>query len=409
MDHPDGSRPSAWSHCSAIVAAAAMLLVASTAVAAAGIADSPGEWIWSFVRLRWAFFGPVLLGGYVFVLARGTRPRQVGLAVLLGLAALALLDARFGAPVPWLFKLLHAVGFVGAAGIALALPGAIARRREDQKEFVAACMALVWPSLALSLTTILHVTTSVLPLTADWFLFVFDGLLGAQPSFVVARAVRASFPLLLASAVAYQFLPVVLGLVAGRRLFARVGSDDVIVATLAVGTLGFLLYFLLPGIGPASAFGALFPGEDPVMLGDPVPMAGGATVRNAMPSLHTAWMVLAIWASRGDSVWVRLQAVVMTVLTLLGALALGEHYVIDFVAGVPVALAGAAAAGMLEGGMRTRWGVAVGAIAVTLSWFAIVRWGWPWTVDWPRVSWFLALSTAGGCLALGERWTRPSS
>ena len=68
------------------------------------------------------------------------------------------------------------------------------------------------------------------------------------------------------------------------------------------GPLGVLFYNMLPACGPAHIFGAAFPFHPPsiadVMHMNVVPvLLKGA--RNAIPSLHMAWVLLVWWNSRG--------------------------------------------------------------------------------------------------------------
>src|SRR5260370_30132630 len=60
--------------------------------------------------------------------------------------------------------------------------------------------------------------------------------------------------------------------------------------------------------------------------------------RNAIPSLHMAWVLLVWWNSRGLARWVRAIAMVFVVLTAMATLGTGEHYFIDLVVAFPFSL-----------------------------------------------------------------------
>ncbi len=74
------------------------------------------------------------------------------------------------------------------------------------------------------------------------------------------------------------------------------------------------------------------------VLAAPSPAVGPAWVgvvnapRNAMPSLHMTWALLALWYSPRRLLWASAVSVRLTALATVG---LGEHYLIDLAAAVP--------------------------------------------------------------------------
>jgi hypothetical protein len=60
--------------------------------------------------------------------------------------------------------------------------------------------------------------------------------------------------------------------------------------------------------------------------------------RNAIPSLHMAWVLLAWWYSRGLSWLERLIVLIFVVFTAFATLGTGEHWFIDLMVAFPFAL-----------------------------------------------------------------------
>jgi len=97
-----------------------------------------------------------------------------------------------------------------------------------------------------------------------------------------------------------------------------------------IGGFGFTLYHLFPVIGPASNFIGSYP--YPALFGhDPGP-------RNAMPSCHTAWVVMAFLTSRGMHWSIRAVIAVAAIGTMIATLGTGAHYLTDLVVACPFVL-----------------------------------------------------------------------
>jgi hypothetical protein len=112
-------------------------------------------------------------------------------------------------------------------------------------------------------------------------------------------------------------------------------------------------------------------------------------VRNAMPSLHTAWVLLVWWNSKGLARWIRAIAMVFVVLTIMATLGTGEHYFVDLVVAFPFALmvqalctyslpfsSGPRRAAFLFGTFVTLIWMAVLSFTVSIFWISPIL---PWT------------------------------
>jgi hypothetical protein len=181
----------------------------------------------------------------------------------------------------------------------------------------------------------------------------------------------------------------------------------VMLAFLVTGPLGVLFYNMLPACGPAHIFGAAFPFHPPsiadVMHMNVVPvLLKGA--RNAIPSLHMAWVLLVWWNSRGLACWIRAIALLFVVLTVMATLGTGEHYFIDLVVAFPFSLMVQALCSYSQpfrsGARRNAF---LFGTFVTLIWLALLS--FTTTIFWssPVLPWAMIVATVAPSILLWNR------
>ena len=179
---------------------------------------------------------------------------------------------------------------------------------------------------------------------------------------------------------------------------------SVFLGLFIAGPVAIVFYNLFPACGPIYLFGSRFP-FDPFsgqqlkeMLVQPTLISGA---RNAFPSLHLAWALLALWYAEGLSYWTKSFLVLFMMGTVLATLGLDEHYFIDLVAAFPFVL-------MIHAGcaLRLPWldrrrlmAVLSGALLI-LGWIALLRFGL--RIVWIShvVPWTLIGCTILSCMAL---------
>jgi hypothetical protein len=132
--------------------------------------------------------------------------------------------------------------------------------------------------------------------------------------------------------------------------------------------------------------------------------------RNAIPSLHLAWLVLLYWSAKGLSRGLRIFLGVYFALTLLATLGTGEHYFVDLVAGLPFALfIQALVSPGLKVAVSRRVIAASTGLGLTFGWLMLVRYAakamlvsraLPWglvavtiAAVWMMKSWYRAAPT----------------
>jgi hypothetical protein len=254
-----------------------------------------------------------------------------------------------------------------------------AQERRKTYAVLAPAAALVF--FVLSAQRALSLANLLYPKTYDLYLYLFDGSFGFQPSFLAGKAMAASNILRIAAALTYVSLPVVMALVYALRLpkDAEHPSWDLISLFLLAGLGGWALYNIVPGTGPVYVFTMDFPLR-PLpyhslhrLLLDQIPVSTDIP-RNAIPSLHMAWVVLLYWNAKRLSKTLRIFLAAYTALTVLSTMGTGEHYFVDLVAAVPFALFVQSVVSPDAKAVPTRRAAAaVSGIALTLAWLMLVR------------------------------------
>ena len=237
--------------------------------------------------------------------------------------------------------------------------------------------------LALNLTIATH--SRVL----DSYLYIFDGSLGFQPSFLLGRLLLRYRLLAEVIRTAYFALPVFIGLACAGYLRCRTPWRPLAILASA-GVLGYVLYFVFPATGPLYVAGASFPNSPhpfaTLSQVHPHPIALSVPVaRNAIPSLHMAWALLLWFNSRPFSRTVRALALAYVLVTIVGTLGTGEHYLADLVVAVPFSVA--VEGGWTQGQAIHRNALTAAAASLTLLWLALLRYGSNLFLASPAVPW----------------------
>lgn len=237
------------------------------------------------------------------------------------------------------------------------------------------------------------------PTVLDLYLYSFDASMHIQPAFVMGQWFARFRSFAEASEIVYIALPVAIGLTfAGCVKRDRENAVPAVVAFLITGPIGACFYTLFPALGPAHIFlnkfpwGALTVHQAQNLFLEPLTLAGP---RNAIPSLHAAWIFLVFWYARKLSLTERIVAGGFVFFTLCATLGTGEHYLVDLIVAVPFTVLILGVAQILCGrGQRGAWGAALYGLVTTLVWFGLLRYGA--RVFWasPLVPWAASLLTA---------------
>jgi len=260
-------------------------------------------------------------------------------------------------------------------------------------------------------SSLLDLTEKLHPRTLDLFLYYFDGSLGVQASFLLGRTFIHWMWLREISLIFYIGLPIPLTLVYVRHLLNKGRHALPIIAVfLITGPVGVIFYNLFPAAGPLHIFGQQFPfsplseAQLSHLVLQPTPLHA---LRNAIPSLHMTWVLLAWWNSKGLSRVTRILAFLFLFFTVLATLGTGEHYLIDLIVAFPFALMlqslPSLVASRQEGAAPFCFGL--GAI---LLWMALLRFTPHFFWLSPMIPWTLSTATIVASLWL-RRCLEPGS
>jgi hypothetical protein len=295
------------------------------------------------------------------------------------------------------------VSFLGMASLLVMSLRAVWAEVEDRKAIL---LVLIPGALILAsnfFAGYLHVwTQKAHPKVLDLYLYSFDSSLRIPIVFWLGQTF-ARWPAFRAiSMVFYVGLPFTVALAyAGQAVRLRNKAIPIVVAFLITGPLGGIFYNIFPALGPIHLFGKGFPWSPlPAesarrLFLEPVPIEG---LRNAIPSLHMAWTLLAWWYSRGLSVWERALALSFVVFTIFATMGTGEHYFIDLVVAVPFALfIQALCATALQWSDSRRWQPLLLGLCTTVLWLMMLHFVAHLFWISPVLPWAACMVTIGIC------------
>jgi hypothetical protein len=172
-----------------------------------------------------------------------------------------------------------------------------------------------------------------------------------------------------------------------------------LIVSMAIGVIG---YHFLPIAGPRylnNGFPLAVPGADLIPL-EALPLP--PVPRNGMPSMHFAWAVL-LWltARQLGNRWLYGFFSILFALTFVATMATGEHYLIDLVAAIPVAVTTVAiVAGTVPWSDPARKRAALGGLAIWLAWIVALRFAVPVFEAIPGLSWIAIAATVWASVML---------
>jgi hypothetical protein len=321
--------------------------------------------------------------------------RELGAVVIVS-GLLYLLDIRI---LGYKFSWPVLVSCVGVAGLVLlALRAIWATATERRAAWLTFSAAFLFVASEWCASYFLEWGERVRPMTLDLFLYSFDVSLGVQPAIVLGRMFLRFPAFALVSQLFYLALPVAIGLAfAGCVVEVPEDALPAAVAFLITGPIGACFYAIFPALGPVHILRTDFPWHALTMaqarrlLLEPIAMPGA---RNAIPSLHAAWIFLVYWYSRRLSLVERIGAAVFVFFTLCATLGTGEHYMVDLVVAVPftlmiVVLTQAICIKYLP----VPWAAFLYGLMATLLWFALLRYGNHFFWASPMVPWMACVFT----------------
>jgi hypothetical protein len=346
-----------------------------------------------------AFFAMTLAGSFIIHLK--VRPVWSDAGIVLGCAAfLWIVDIRILKFPP---AIVVPFSFIGLSSLLVLGVRMVWAPEPDRTRLLYAFVpAVLFVSSEWMAATFLALTNAAHPRALDQFLYSFDCSLRVQLSFLMGAAFKRWIWFKFLGALFYVALAIPIAVVYGGQL-VRKGTRawPAALAFLLTGPLGIIFYNIFPASGPAHLFLANFPFH-PLPVADvaryvPAPVAVIGP-RNAIPSLHMTWVLLAWWYCRGLSWWSRGIALAFVIFTVVGTLGTGEHYFIDLVVAFPFALMiRSLFTFSLPWTNRRRIQDLAGGILVTFAWLAALRFGVKLFWISPIIPWALITATVVVC------------
>lgn len=247
-------------------------------------------------------------------------------------------------------------------------------------------------------STMLEWTSAAHPKTFDLYLLSFDYSLRVPIVFIAGQIYQSHPWLHNASLLVYVGLAIPISLVyAGLLIRFKRKAFPAMLAFLITGPIGILFYNLFPSCGPHALFQQGFPfhvfpmDQAPRLHLESMAVAGP---RNAIPSLHMAWVLLAWWYSRGLSWLERLIVLIFGAFTAFATLGTGEHWFIDLIVAFPFALfIQAIAAYSLSWKDSRRAAAFLFGLLYTFGWLVMLRYEPKFFWTSPLLPWVLATTT----------------
>ncbi len=115
-----------------------------------------------------------------------------------------------------------------------------------------------------------------------------------------------------------------------------------------------------------------------------------------MPSLHIAWAFLLCWNLRRERRWLRWTAVAYFLITVTATMGFGEHYAVDVVVGLPVAIA-------MQCLAVKDWRGAASALTLVAAWLLYFRYGVPLASPPAPLGWIPVGASIALCAAVALR------
>jgi hypothetical protein len=338
--------------------------------------------------------------GSVAIIHFSIRPSGSDVALVAACTVLSCAYAFLALSLPFNARAIPA--FLGLSSLAVLGVRLIWARQDERTRLTWGFVpSLIFLGMGWVTGPILRFNAARQPQVFDRFLNAFECSLGVQPAFLMGAAYVQWPWFKMLGLAAYLTLPIPIVLVYGQQL-RRLGKKalPVFLALFYGGPLGTLFYNIFPAIGPRQLFLSDFPlHPHPIMEAIHLPLQAISVVgvRNAMPSMHLAWVLLAWWYSRGTDWWVRTIAMLFLIFTTFATLGTGEHFLIDLIVAAPFALF-IRALFALDLNWNNKYRLSAFAVGLlgTFAWFGLLRFapGIFWIS--PAVPWLLSAATIAG-------------
>jgi len=329
-------------------------------------------------------FGFIFAGAFLLHLGLSPTRRELGLvlAFAVGFAALYLLAATNIDPLQvdhwWVSRFASIGAALGCGSVSvLGLDAFWSSGERARRARLVLRRAAIIPVFGIIAAIAMGFVSKIPATTFDLYLYSFDDSLGFQASFWCGRLFRNFHWIQQIASLVYDALPVLPPLVLAMswRQRRRLPFDP-LTAFVAAAVVCFCLYQVCPGTAPAAVFHDSFPDHPPAASTLQIArIAVPDSPRNAIPSMHVTWTLLAWWCALSLSRWMKIFSTLFLGWTLLATLGLGEHYLCDLMVASIFTVAISAACATQLGSSPVRRQVLALSSILTLAWLLALREG----------------------------------
>jgi len=344
--------------------------------------------------------------GVVLIHLRLSPTLLDGALLIAGTAALCVLAPRMVSFPVSQFAYLSLPGLVSLA----VLPARMIWGKADRQKLIGAALATAVCFISAGWLTgpMLRYVTRLRPLVLDLYLYAFDASLRAQFSFLLGQAFLKWRWFAAISIWCYIGLSLILALAFVENLRRDVWRGIRVASVfLFCGPIGVTFYTFFPGLGPRMLFRKDFPLHPLATLAasqlrlEPISLDGP---RNAIPSLHMTWVLLAWWCCEKTSLGSRVVAALFVIFTITSTMGTGEHYFVDLVVAAPFALfLYAVFCTEVPWRDRRRWSAILAGLGMVFIWFGLLRHEPHLFWISPLLPWGMVSATVAGTLWLKSR------
>jgi hypothetical protein len=260
------------------------------------------------------------------------------------------------------------------------MPARIIWGKREKRKLIAVALgtAVCFVSAGWLTEPMLRYVTHLRPLVLDLYLYSFDASLREQFSFLLGQAFHKWRWFATISIWCYIGLSLIIALTFVENLVRDIWRGIRVASVfLFCGPIGVTFYTFFPGLGPRMLFAKEFPFHPLASVAasqlqlQPISLEGP---RNAIPSLHMTWVLLAWWCSEKTSLPTRIVAALFVIFTITSTMGTGEHYFVDLVVAAPFTLfLFAMFCAEVSWRDHKRWAAILGGLAMVLVWFALLR------------------------------------
>jgi hypothetical protein len=352
-------------------------------------------WLMSF--MSWGFWGAIL----IYMLTASTKTTLY--IVILFSLVLTLLISLIGHHY-WQLSMTQ-IGMVGnkvfwLTSITVLCVNLYQKRQTSESQHLVTTLliCIFLPLLIFISQLFIFLSAKLYPFTNDYLLYAIDHTFGLNISFLIGQLfTQLPNAVQLLCIIIYTSLPIVWACTYIKcHYINRHLAIQFVIEFLTIGTLGTLLYTLIPACGTFCAFGDAWPWHPlptTTLLPSLISLPIDNFPRNCLPSLHTAWILCLYRYCQPSRAITKFFIGLWMLLGFIAVVSIGHHYFIDMVMGVIFAgFVQALCANFLPFFDKQRYAALLVSLSLYVMWMVLIKLGLGFLQTSFFIPWFLAIS-----------------